>query len=736
MEDNNQYIHGDSFEKNGFSKLRDRPRNKENISVFSILVKLFLKLLKLRDFIIDLISKTQSKAVTSTRKLKSSMAIATFVAVAIAAGHTISIELAAAQTSPLVPLKNVAIPVPDNIGEFIRDKTAAIALGKTFFWDMQVGSDGIQACASCHFHAGADNRSKNQLDPNRLQVNSDRTPNPDTTFNTGGGANYQLKPKDFPFHKLKDPSDRLSAVIGDSNDISSSQGVFSSKLINVIPGSAEDEVEQLDDPVFNVQGIEVRRVEPRNTPTVINTVFNFRNFWNGRALNLFNGVNALGQRDPDAFVLQADGLEKLKKVKVRLNNSSLASQAVEPPTSEFEQSAIGRLPQLAQSNPNSNTQLRVSDRFQPNQLSPLGNKRIGKKLLSLQPLSQQLVHPEDSVLGRYSNFPKPGLKVSYESLIQAAFQPKWWKSNVVIRSDDDGGTLIAKPNRPLNLNESKLIEYNCALFFGLAVQAYESTLISDDAPIDRYLAGKTNALTQQQKLGLDVFQNKGLCIGCHAGAEFTSASVGSVASQGRFGRSPVGTNPPEDRGFFNIGVRPAQEDLGIGGDDLLGNSLSEVRLAQQGKFQQLLGENPPTFNPPLDPNEVVVADGAFKTPGLRNVELTAPYMHNGGFLTLEQVVDYYNRGGDFDSFPSLPVLNLTANEKAALVAFLQGLTDDRVRYDKAPFDHPQIFVPNGHPGNEKTVNNDGTGKATDRLAEIPAVGRNGGDPSPNFLTTQ
>lgn len=727
-------INQKSFAKN-LSEAKAKIR--KDIDIFSISVRLILEFFKKANaisFIRKILS--EHKAIAFPRKPKTGMAIATLVAAAIVAGHTISIELATAQTSPLVPLKNVPIPVPDNIGEFIRDKTAAIALGKTFFWDMQVGSDGIQACASCHFHAGADNRSKNQLDPGRLQVNSDRTPNPDTTFNTGGGANYQLKRQNFPFHKLKDPSDRLSPVIADSNDVSSSQGVFSSKLINVVPGSAEDEVEQLDDPVFNVQDIEVRRVEPRNTPTVINAVFNFRNFWNGRALDVFNGVNALEHRDPDAFVLQADGLEKLKQVKVRLNNSSLASQAVEPPTSEFEQSASDRLPQLSESNTNSKTQLQISDRFQPNQLSPLGNKRIGKKLLSLQPLSKQLVHPEDSVLGRYSNFPQPGLKVSYKSLIQAAFQPQWWKSNVVIRSDDSGGTLIVKPKRPLNIDESELIEYNCALFFGLAVQAYESTLISDDAPIDRYLAGKHNALTEQQKLGLDIFQNKGLCIGCHAGAEFTSASVGSVASQGRIGRSPVGTNPPEDRGFFNIGVRPVQEDLGIGGDDLLGNSLSEVRLAQQGKFPQLLGDNPPTFNPPLEPNEVVVANGALKTPGLRNVELTAPYMHNGGFLTLEQVVDFYNRGGDFDSFPSLPELNLTANEKAALVAFLKGLTDDRVRYDKAPFDHPQIFVPNGHPGNEKTVNNDGTGKATENLVEIPAIGRNGGDPLPNFLATQ
>ncbi|GAA6617256.1 hypothetical protein NUACC26_030660 [Scytonema sp. NUACC26] len=73
--------------------------------------------------------------------------------------------------------------------------------------------------------------------------------------------------------------------------------------------------------------------------------------------------------------------------------------------------------------------------------------------------------------------------------------------------------------------------------------------------------------------------------------------------------------------------------------------------------------------------------------------------------------------------------------KEALVAFLKGLTDERVRYQKAPFDHPQLFVTNGHPGNETYVTDDGSGKATDgTLLEIPAVGCYGSaDPLPNFL---
>jgi hypothetical protein len=81
------------------------------------------------------------------------------------------------------------------------------------------------------------------------------------------------------------------------------------------------------------------------------------------------------------------------------------------------------------------------------------------------------------------------------------------------------------------------------------------------------------------------------------------------------------------------------------------------------------------------------------------------------------------------------VLNLSEENKEALVAFLRGLTDERVRLDKAPFDHPQLFVTDGHPGNTSSVTNDGTGKATDTLLEIPAVGRNGGTGTPNFLSS-
>jgi hypothetical protein len=192
-----------------------------------------------------------------------------------------------------------------------------------------------------------------------------------------------------------------------------------------------------------------------------------------------------------------------------------------------------------------------------------------------------------------------------------------------------------------------------------------------------------------------------------------------------------------DNGFNNIGVRPTLEDLGVGGKDPFEHPLSESRLAQQGLFESLLNATP---NDTVGADERIAADGAFKTPGLRNVELTGPYFHNGGQLTLRQVVDFYNRGGDFaenniDNLDAdIHILNLSEEEKTSLVAFLVSLTDERVRFERAPFDHPQLFITNGHPGNQNAVTNDGTGQATTTVLELPAVGRNGTTvPRPNFL---
>src|SRR5262245_30223774 len=159
-------------------------------------------------------------------------------------------------------LKEMDIPDPTNLSAYVRNRGAAIALGKALFWDMQVGSDGIQACASCHFRGGADPRSVNQLNPGGLD-------NLDPTIDLGG-PNCRLKVTDFPLHTLTDPTNRTSAVLRNVDDVVSSQGVHLRQFVRAEPGAIRDETIVVSDPVFNIQGVNTRRAEPRNTPTVIN----------------------------------------------------------------------------------------------------------------------------------------------------------------------------------------------------------------------------------------------------------------------------------------------------------------------------------------------------------------------------------------------------------------------------------------------------------------------------------
>jgi cytochrome c peroxidase len=456
---------------------------------------------------------------------------------------------------------------------------------------------------------------------------------------------------------------------------------------------------------FNVGGINTRRVEPRNAPTVINAVFNFRNFWDGRANNVFNGGDPFGLRNPDMLVWKLEN-GVLRQVKFALQFAPLASLASGPPLSENEMSCRGRT-----------------------------FAKLARKLIDLKPLADQTIAKDDSVLGSTA-FHAP----TYRTLIQRAFRPAYWNSGLVLTQEAADMLKF----RSMDLERSRgprvtgigkrdqisAMEANFALFFGVALQLYQSTLVSDDTPFDRYAEGQTGALNAQQLRGLTVFMGQGRCIQCHAGAEFTEASVSSVNRDGRIIQRP-GANRAifrYDSGFFNNGVRPTAEDLGVGGVDPFGYPLSETRMAQSGKIA-LLGSS--FTEAAIDPTALTALDGAFKTPGLRNVEFTGPYFHNGGHATLMQVVDFYNRGGDFTannqpvSDPAIRPLGLTEAQKQDLVAFMLALSDDRVRYRKAPFDHPSICLPHGQVGNEKSVTADKAGNAVDIMSCLPAVGAGG-----------
>src|SRR4051812_8687398 len=101
---------------------------------------------------------------------------------------SLAFEAVALAQPPLVSLKQVPVPQPTNIATYVKDQQALIVLGKALFWDAQVGSDGKTACASCHFHAGADHRMKNILAPPAA--------NPTTVV-----VNQTASSSMFPFHQ-------------------------------------------------------------------------------------------------------------------------------------------------------------------------------------------------------------------------------------------------------------------------------------------------------------------------------------------------------------------------------------------------------------------------------------------------------------------------------------------------------------------------------------------------------
>jgi len=213
-----------------------------------------------------------------------------------------------------------------NEAKYVNDQTALVELGKALFWDMQMGSDGRTACATCHFHAGADHRMQNQTS------NAISAFVPDQTLTPGG----------FPFHQLANPDDNQSAVLSDSSAITGSQGIFRRIFADVVPGSAaENGQDAADRPAFSVNGVNVRQVGARHAPSVINAVFNYRNFWDGRASNIFTGLTSFGSSDKAMNALVFNN-GKLAPELVSVQSASLASQSVAPPMNDQEATYSGR----------------------------------------------------------------------------------------------------------------------------------------------------------------------------------------------------------------------------------------------------------------------------------------------------------------------------------------------------------------------------------------------------------
>ena len=187
-------------------------------------------------------------------------------------------------TGSLAPLR--CARVPSAVSGDILDRAAAIRLGKALFWDTQIGGDGQVACATCHFHGGADPRTINSVNPG------------------------------------------LDGVFGTPDDLIGSQGVSRQLFVALSPISMNGADVCAPEPggAFGAS----RQVTGRNAPSVIGAVFNRDNFWDGRGDHRFNGLDPFGATGNAAS--QA----------ISLDQASLASQAVGPPGSGVEMSCAGR----------------------------------------------------------------------------------------------------------------------------------------------------------------------------------------------------------------------------------------------------------------------------------------------------------------------------------------------------------------------------------------------------------
>lgn len=166
-----------------------------------------------------------------------------------------------------------------------------------------------------------------------------------------------------------------------------------------------------------------------------------------------------------------------------------------------------------------------------------------------------------------------------------------------------------------------------------AIATFERTVLSGNSPYDKYVAGDKTAMTEEQIYGMKLFERKN-CINCHNGVNFS-----------------------DDR-FFNIGVGMDEDKPDLG--------------------RYLITHNENDW-------------GSFKVPTLREVANTYPYMHDGKYWTLEDVIEYYDKGGikNRNLPPIMKPMHLSDKEKAALVAFLKALSGEGWQHFKEPETFPQ-----------------------------------------------
>jgi len=190
-----------------------------------------------------------------------------------------------------------------------------------------------------------------------------------------------------------------------------------------------------------------------------------------------------------------------------------------------------------------------------------------------------------------------------------------------------------------------------------AIASFERTLIAGNSAFDRYLFGRDRqALTQNEARGMRLFRRKGNCANCH---EISGKDALFM-----------------DNRFYNLGIGFEQVNSKMDtilvslrqGDKLQDLNLTKAQQAELGRFNV---------------TDLIADIGKFKTPTLRNIALTAPYMHDGSLKTLEEVVDYYDKGGNKNPYLDAAIfpLHFTRQEKQDLVAFLKALTSQAYQVD-------------------------------------------------------
>ncbi len=192
-----------------------------------------------------------------------------------------------------------------------------------------------------------------------------------------------------------------------------------------------------------------------------------------------------------------------------------------------------------------------------------------------------------------------------------------------------------------------------------AIAAFERTITQVDTPFDRYMKGDKSALSEKAKHGLELFQGKANCIQCHNGPFITNEKYYNlgVPENSEFEEDPL----------RQITFRFEQYAKGVP-ENIYRTTKTDLGLYYRMKRKEDMGK--------------------FRTPTLRYLVYTPPYMHNGVFFTLEEVMDFYNKGGGDDPIKKqygfstktkrLKPLNLTEGEKEALIAFMESLSGEEI----------------------------------------------------------